>query len=219
MGIPGNATRILVVDDHTTFAELLMGALDREPDLVSVGHARTAHEGVIACRTIEPDLVIMDLQLPDESGLAATERILAETPGTRIVILTAYATTEVLERAARLGACAILPKDGSLSIMLDTLRNARTGNLLIHPSLVAHLTTVAAGLTQAAPSLTPREHDVLERMGQGKNVSVIAKELNISLQTCRGYVKTILAKLDAHSQLEAVVTATRLHLLGGENHG
>ncbi len=129
--------RILIVDDHTTFSDLLAGALDREPDLKSVGAAKTVASAVTMFRDLGPDVVIMDLYLPDGSGLTAAERILAEAPETRIVMLTGNPSQEALREAARLGICGFLPKDGALGVMLDTLRHTHAGNMIVNTSLVA----------------------------------------------------------------------------------
>lgn len=209
-------TRILIIDDHTTFAELLASALDREPDLAGVGCAATAQAGVEQFLETAPDVVVLDYHLPDGDGLGVAEQILAMSSTTRVVMLTGDPTSGVLERAAELGVCAFLPKDGSLATMLDTLRHARRGSMVVHPSLLAQLgarRAPAGGVP--VPTLTQRELEVLRLMATGKDVRGNAKALGISLNTCRGYVKSILAKLGAHSQLEAVVTATRMGLLVG----
>ncbi|MDR6416391.1 BTAD domain-containing putative transcriptional regulator [Pseudarthrobacter sulfonivorans] len=129
--------RILIVDDHTTFSDLLAGALDREPDLTSVGAAKSVASAVTMFRDLRPDVVIMDLYLPDGSGLTAAENILTEAPETRIVMLTGNPSQEALREAARLGICGFLPKDGALGVMLDTLRHAHAGSMIVNPSLVA----------------------------------------------------------------------------------
>jgi ActR/RegA family two-component response regulator len=136
--------RILIVDDHTTFSDLLAGALDREPDLKSVGAAKSVESAVTMFHDLQPDVVIMDLHLADGSGLTASERILAEAPDARIVMLTGNPSQEALREAAGMGVCAFLPKDGALAIMLDTLRHARPGNLIVHPSLLAGLGSMGA---------------------------------------------------------------------------
>ena len=120
---------VLVVDDHDTFAELLVGALDREVDLVCVGHATTGGEGVAMVDRLGPDVVLMDIQLPDMDGFAATEQILAADGTVRVVMLTAHASAHLVARAARAGACAFLHKTGHLSDVLTTVRTARTGDL------------------------------------------------------------------------------------------
>lgn len=129
--------RILLVDDHTMFSDLLAGALDREPDLRSVGAATSVASAVAMFQDLRPDIVMMDLHLPDGSGLAAAERILMIAPGTRIVMLTGDPAPQALDEAARLGVCGFLPKDGALGVMLDTLRHAETGRLTMSPSLAA----------------------------------------------------------------------------------
>ncbi len=134
---PANRLRILIVDDHTTFSDLLAGALDREPDLQSVGAAKSVASAVTMFRDLAPDVVIMDLHLPDGSGLEAAGRILSEAPGTRIIMLTGNPSQEALREAARTGICGFLPKDGALGAMLDTLRHAHTGSMIVPPALLA----------------------------------------------------------------------------------
>jgi DNA-binding NarL/FixJ family response regulator len=206
----GPGRRVLVVDDHTTFAELLTGALDREPDLTSIGYATTAAAGVSMYLAFRPEVVVMDYHLPDNDGLAAAEQILARAPQARIIMLTADPAAQVLEQAAALGVSAFLPKDGSLTALLQTLRQATPGSMIIHPALLARL---ARPVTPPPPALTQREMDVLHLMAAGHDVRTNARTLGISTSTCRGHTKAILAKLGVHSQLEAVAAATRQGLL------
>lgn len=142
--------RVLIVDDHTTFSDLLAGALDREPDLQSVGAAKSVTSAVTMFHELQPDVVILDLHLADGSGFNAAERIFAEAPGARIVMLTGNPSQEALREAARMGICGFLPKDGSLGIMLETLRHAYPGTLIVHPSLVARLGFAGPALPEAA---------------------------------------------------------------------
>jgi DNA-binding NarL/FixJ family response regulator/DNA-binding SARP family transcriptional activator len=217
---------ILTIDDHSTFTELLTAALDREPDLRSVASATTAKSGVEQSIALKPDVVIMDFHLPDGDGLTAAARILADAPNTRIVMLTGDPTPEALRTAASMGICAFLPKGGSLSTLLDTLRYARAGNMVVHPSLVAQLgmSTPAPApavreVEPGGPVLTPRELDVLRLMAGGHGSKEVASKLDISLNTCRGYVKAIFAKLGTHSQLESVMEASRRGMLEQPSHG
>lgn len=221
-----NGTReisILTVDDHRTFAELLTAALDREPDLRSVASATTARSGVEQSMALNPDVVIMDFHLPDGDGITAAARILAHAPQTRIVMLTGDPTPGALRQAASMGICAFLPKGGSLATLLDTVRHARAGNMVVHPSLLAQLGAApaqpAASADQGAPVLTPRELDVLRLMAGGHGSKDVASKLDISLNTCRGYVKAIFAKLGTHSQLESVMVASRRGMLEQPSHG
>ncbi|MDQ1055021.1 DNA-binding SARP family transcriptional activator/ActR/RegA family two-component response regulator [Arthrobacter sp. SORGH_AS 212] len=142
--------RILIVDDHTIFSDLLAGALDREPDLKSLGAAKSVDSAVTMFRELRPDVVIMDLHLADGSGLHAAERILSEAPQTRVVMLTGNPSQEALREAARMGICGFLPKDGALGVILDALRHACPGNMIVHPSLVARLGTGPGSAPQSA---------------------------------------------------------------------
>ena len=207
-------TSILVVDDHTTFAELLTGALSQEPDLRSAGVASDVDSSIRLCRALRPDVVVMDYHLAGGNGVTASARILAEAPTTRIVMLTGDPSQHLMETAAGTGICAFLPKDGSLATLLQTIRSARRGTMIVHPSLLtaAHACR-RPGPARNVPALTQREMEVLRLMAQGHSVGTNARLLNITPNTCRGYVKTILAKLGAHSQLEAVAVASRLGLL------
>ncbi|WP_258868450.1 BTAD domain-containing putative transcriptional regulator [Arthrobacter sp. RT-1] len=142
--------RILIVDDHTTFSDLLAGALDREPDLKSVGAAKSVESAVTMFRELQPDVVIMDLYLTDGSGLKAAEHILSEASEARIVMLTGNPSQDALREAASMGICGFLPKDGALGVMLDTLRHAHPGNMIVHPALVAGLGGAAGSLPEPA---------------------------------------------------------------------
>jgi DNA-binding NarL/FixJ family response regulator len=214
-----NRIRVLVIDDHRTFAELLIGAFSREDDLTSVGWAGTVAEGTAKALELRPDVVVLDYHLPDGTGLAAAARIFEAAPRTRIVMLTGAAPRAAMEQAAGLGVCAFLPKDGSLATVLDAIRHSRNGGFFVHPSLMVQPAPVTRQVTGPVPVLTPREREVLRLMSTGTDVRTSANLLGMSTNTCRGHVKSILAKLGAHSQLEAVATATRLGLLSGQGHG
>ena len=208
------ALRVLVVDDHSTFAELLTGAIDRERDLVSVGHATTGAGAVAMFAELRPDVVLMDLQLPDIDGFAATAQILAMSPDARVIMLTAHVTASVVANAAESGLCGFLPKDGHFADLLNTLRTAKPGSLAVDPALLGRLIDQPRTRRRAlARPLSQREHSVLVRMADGKDVTSIARELHISSHTCRGHVKSVLSKLGAHSQLEAVILAVRIGLI------
>ncbi|MBP2385740.1 response regulator [Paeniglutamicibacter kerguelensis] len=207
-------SRIVVIDDHATFADLLSGALNREVDLRCIGTANTLEAGVALCIKDEPDLVVIDYRLPDGDGLQGAERILRALPSMRIVMLTGDPTSQAMQRAASLGVCGFLPKDGALSILLDVLRTVRQGEFIVGPALISELLKPRQLEVSMNPGLTARELEVLQLMSQGFDVTANARTLAISAHTCRGYVKSILSKLDAHSQLEAVATANRLGLVG-----
>ena len=207
--------RVVMVDDHRTLAELLAVSLRHEPDLQLVGHAVTIAEGVELVRREEPDVVLMDYSLPDGDGIAATQEVRSACPDTRVVLLTAATDPHLVARAATAGACAFLAKTGGLEEILAALRTARDGSMVVAPELIAGLlpATRRDPDEQIVPRLTPREQAVLELLGRGYDARRVSRQLGITLNTCRGYVKSLLLKLGCHSQLEAVATAHRMGLI------
>jgi DNA-binding NarL/FixJ family response regulator len=206
--------RVVVVDDHQTFAELLSFALSTEPDMDCVGTAGSGAEGVAMAQDLQPDVVVMDIEMPRQDGLTAARRIREVSPGSVVAVVTAHRDPDWVVRATQAGASAFIPKNGSLSEMLDVLRRARRGCMLVAPSAFAAGTTAASFPTSpAAPPLTQRERDVLACLGRGMAPKAISRVLGISINTCRGYVKSLLSKLAVSSQLEAVVKAQELGLL------
>lgn len=205
--------RVLVVDDHRTFAELLSLAVSAEPDLECVAIAGSGAEAVAAAQELQPDVVVMDIEMPRQDGLTATRRIREVAPAAVIVVVTAHRDPQWVVRATQAGASAFVPKNGSLPEMLDVLRRARSGGMLVAASGFASALASEAPAAPEAPNLTHRELDVLVCLGRGMAPKAIARVLGISLNTCRGYVKSLLAKLGVNSQLEAVVKAQRLGLI------
>lgn len=205
--------RVLVVDDHVLFADLLIGALERDPDLVGVGCARDLAAGVALAAELRPDIVVLDYHLPDGDGVTAAERILQLEPSTRVILLTGDPQAAALRRAASAGVAAFLAKDGSLASLLDAIRRTTPGNMIVHQGLVSELAEHQGTPPVDSAGLTERELSVLRLMAAGGDVTSNARALGITVNTCRGYVKSILAKLDAHSQLEAVVIARRRRIL------
>ncbi|HEY9475343.1 MAG TPA: response regulator transcription factor [Mycobacteriales bacterium] len=209
------AARVLVVDDHRTFSELLMYALNGEPDFDCVGMATSAAEAVEAAARLRPDIVVLDIQMPRQDGLTAARQIRELLPDTIITVLSAYQEPDWVVRAARAGANGYVTKNGSLPEMLDVLRRVRIGTMLTAAGVFGRTDHAQPGRGEAVNrvSLTHRERDVLVHMGQGMPPKSIARVLGISLHTCRGYVKSIHTKLGVSSQLEAVVHAQRLGLI------
>lgn len=205
-------TRVLVVDDHATFADLLALALSNESDMECVGSAHSVAEALVRVEEWPPDIVLMDVRLGDEDGIAATAVLTRRHPDLRVVVLTAHADSNLMQRAAQAGACCLLSKDGSLAEMLQSLRSARSGGLVVHPNLLRACLTPRK-VAAAHPSLTEREYQVLRLLAEGRDARGIARELQISINTCRGYIKSVLMNLGAHSQLEAVAIARTSGLL------
>jgi DNA-binding NarL/FixJ family response regulator len=158
----------------------------------------------------------MDIEMPRQDGLAATRRIREVAPDAVVAVVTAHRDPDWVVRAAQAGASAFIPKDGSLAEMIDVLSRVQPGQMLVAPSTFAGGATrsPASASRGAVPQLTRREQEVLDCLGRGMQVKAIARVLGITLETCRGYVKSLHAKLGVRSQLEAVVKAQQLGLLG-----
>lgn len=208
-------TSVLVIDDHSSFAELLTLAVDREPDLQALGFARNASAGLTMCQNLQPDVVVMGCGQPEGLGPAIAAQIVAAVPGTRVVMLASDPTRQGLAQAAAAGASAFLAKGTPLTALLGTVRHSHSGIIEVDPQILAAFAeqVQAPSHVPAVPLLTKRQMDVLRLMDEGKDVRSNAKTLGISQNTCRGYVKAIHSRLGVHSQLEAVVIARQLGLL------
>ena len=208
-------TSILIVDDHRSFADLLAGALNIIPGLHCVGTAASAAEGIASAAELQPDIVVMDIEMPRQDGLQATRRIREVAPDTVIAVVTGHNDPAWISRAAQAGASAFIPKGGSLTEMIDILGRVCHGQMIVAPSTFdAGVSTPQQSDRTPAPLLTPRELEVLAYLGKGMSVHSISQVLGISLNTCRGHVKSLHTKLGASSQLEAVIKAQNLGLIG-----
>lgn len=208
-------TTILIVDDHRSFADMLSASLNTVPGMRCIGTASTASEGVALAAALRPTLVVMDIQMPRQDGLQATRRIREAAPDTVIAVITAHKDPDWVSRAAQAGASAFIPKDGSLKDMIDVLRRVRPGQMLVAPSAFKNWSASASEAPREnVPVLTQRELEVLTYLGQGVAAKGIARILGITLHTCRGYIKSLHAKLGVNSQLEAVIKAQNLGLIG-----
>lgn len=220
MTIAERAARVLIVDDHTVFAESLGHVLSRESGIAVVGYATTAAEAERLTAAYEPDVVLMDHYLPDASGVAAARAILAARPHTQVVMLTGGAADEDMLDAVEAGVSGYLLKTAPVSLVVDAIRRAADGEVLLAPAELAGLlqrvrtrAKARAETERAAATLTPREREALELMGQALDTRAMAERLGVSVNTARGYAQSVLEKLGARSRLEAVLRATRLGLI------
>lgn len=212
---PRRPVDVLVVDDHRTFAELMSRTLALESDIRCVGTPATPEAALAVAATNPPDVVVVDIEMPQLDGLELTRRLRALCPATVVVVVTAHQDPSWLVRATQAGASAFVPKNGSLDELLEAIRHARQGGMMVAASAFA---SDRPGPVPRRPEirLTAREQDVLTGLGRGLAPREIARMLGISVNTCRGYVKNLLAKLEVNSQLEAVLRAQRLGLLPEE---
>ena len=202
---------VVVVDDHRTFADLLQFAIDAEPGLRCLGIAYDLLSGMTLVESVRPDVVVMDYEFlgDDRDGVVATAAITARHPDVRVVLLTGRADVALVSRAVEAGASSLLPKSGALNDLMDALRTAGDGGLLVHPALMAGPPAASESEAASGVALSPREKDMLARLTIGWGTEAISRDLGISRNTCRGYLKSLFWKLGAHSQLEAVAIAQR----------
>jgi DNA-binding NarL/FixJ family response regulator len=208
----------VAVDDHRSFSEALGMAVDLQLDLQFVGVASTAEEGLDLIAAERPDVAIIDVVLPEADGIEVTRRARELSPATRVVVLTARADIAVMARAAAAGAAGFISKTRPVAEILAAIRAAGEGEISLDRSTLAALLVRLDGRDGAdrdptRTRLTPRELEVLGLLGEGLTVQEIANLLSLSVHTCRGSVKSILSKLGVHSQLEAVIKASRQGLL------
>jgi DNA-binding NarL/FixJ family response regulator len=196
---------VLLLDDHRVFTDLLELSLGMQPDLHCVAVAHTAAQGLAKAAAVDFAVAMVDLQLPDADGLDVIARLRVLRPAARIVVLTAHPRADLAERALAAGAVAFLAKDAALAQILAAVRTADAQHRMVDATLRR---SPADGV-----GLTHREHDVLRHLGRGLHAGRIAAELDISLHTARDHIKAVMAKLDVHSQLDAVVSAQRLGLI------
>ncbi|WP_030622608.1 response regulator transcription factor [Streptomyces sclerotialus] len=216
--------KVLVVEDQRALADALELAIGSQPDLECVGAVGTV-EAALPLAAAGADTVLMDVHLPGINGIEGTAALKAAHPEARVLILTADPDPAVLAAATAAGAAGFLSKDSRLPDILAALRAPAGGPLLVEgTALVALLGPAGGGRETRGPvppvRLTARELQVLRLLGDGLGPQAIAERLVISRHTARGHVKKVLMKLGAHSQLEAVVAATRTGLLPAdpENH-
>src|SRR5262245_16055749 len=203
--------RIMIAEDQRIVREGLIALLEDEQDMTIVGEAADGQAAVDMFARLQPDVVLMDLQMPVVDGPEATRRIRELAPDARILVLTTYATDEFIFKALRAGAQGYLLKDASVDELLGAIRRVHAGQTQLGPAVAARLVMgVSAGPQEA---LTPRELEVLTLIGQGRSNSEIAALLAIAPRTAKVHVQNILGKLGAANRTEAVSLAVKQKLI------
>ena len=207
---------VIIADDHRSFGEALQIALDKERDLSVVGVVDRGDDAVRTTIHDQPDVVLMDLRMPDVDGLEATRRLREEGSHSAVIILTGEGDDVSLARAIQVGARGFLYKTAPMIDVVDAVRRASRGEPLHRPAEVNRaLKTMRARskhdteLERRVERLTPREIEILQAMAEGLAAEQIVERLGMSRHTLRTHTQNILTKLGVHSKTDAVVAAIR----------
>lgn len=205
--------RVLVVDDHTLFRRGVSTLLSGRDDMEVVGEASNGQEAVERARELMPDVILMDIKMPEMDGLAATKHIKAEMPYVRIMILTVSETDEDLFEAVKAGAQGYLLKNVDPDYLVACVQQVQRGEVPIAPTMAAKiLRELTAPAEVAPPELTGRERQVLELLAAGKANKEIAFSLKISENTVKNHLRNILEKLHLQNRVQAALYAVRMGL-------
>jgi DNA-binding NarL/FixJ family response regulator len=204
--------RILIADDHTLFREGLRALLVSVPDIEVVGEAASGPETLSQADALQPDVILMDLQMPDLNGIEATRRILRTHPHMGIIMLTMFQDDDSVFSAMRAGARGYVLKGADQSVLLRAVRAVANGESLFSPEIAERLIHFFANLTPAAPAdifpeLTAREREILTLIAQGDTNADIAAKLTLSIKTVRNHVSNIFSKLQVADRVQAAIRA------------
>jgi two-component system response regulator NreC len=206
-------TRILIADDHGILRAGLRALLNAEPDLEVVGEAVDGNEVLRLTRSLQPDIVLMDVSMPGGGGIKATQQLKELHPDVRVLILTVHEDTELLHEAIKTGAAGYIIKRAVESELVNAIHAVSRGDLYVHPAMTRALftSTIPAPADNQAvvETLTPREVEILRLLIQGYTNREIADLLTLSVRTIESHRANIMGKLNLHSRVELVRYATK----------
>lgn len=207
------ARTVVLVDDHTMLRQGLRRALEGEGIKV-VGEASDGDEGVKVALAAKPDVVLMDVSMPNTDGIDATRRLVSADARQRVVMLTMHVDREVIDRAIKAGAVGYLTKDAAISEVIEAIRLAANGDRPMSPRLAAALLNEARkGQTEAEPIISTREEEVLQLVADGLGTAEIAEKLFISQKTVKNHLASIYEKLNARDRTQAVLMAVKMGIV------
>ncbi len=201
-------TKILLVDDHLVVRMGLSLMISRQGDMKLVGEAENGEQAVVLAGELQPDVIIMDLQMPIMDGATATQKILVENPGARILILMTFGATADAARALNAGAVSAISKDSSQESLLAAIRATARGESIIDNDI-----RTSAEMFRTAPKLSARQIEILDYASRGLENTEIAKLMGITVDGVKKQLKLIYAALGSASRAEATSLALRLGLL------
>jgi NarL family two-component system response regulator YdfI len=213
--------KILIADDHLIIRQGLRLILETEDDFELVGEASDGAEALSLCKKLDPDVVLMDLRMPNMDGLTAIERLRAEQPGIAVVILTTFNEDELMFRGLQAGARGYLLKDTDRATLFDTIRAAARGETLLKPEIMTRVLALTSRPVTAPQSnepvnLTDRELEVLQSVARGERSKEIAVQLGISERTVKAHLASIYSKLGVDSRAAAIAVAAQMRLLSSQ---
>ncbi|RMF02292.1 MAG: DNA-binding response regulator [Chloroflexi bacterium] len=233
-----HAITVILADDHPVVRRGLAAMVDAEDDIEVIGEAENGEAALQLARTLKPDVMLMDLQMPVMDGVEAIKRIHAELPGIKVIVLTTFADDDYIYAGIAAGARGYLLKDAPPEQLIEAIRAAHRGESLLDPEVAGRLLDRISGMMAQVygapatdsspgdddagirpvpkvrpPKLTPRELDVLALMGRGKRNKEIAEELVIAERTVKIHVGNILGKLNVSNRTEAVAQAIKMGVI------
>jgi two-component system response regulator NreC len=197
--------RILIADDHGVLRAGLRALLNTEPDLEVVGEAASGRETLRLADKLRPDVILLDISMPDPDGIEVTRQLKKMLPGTRVLILTVHEDGSLLQEAIRAGAAGYIVKHAVDSDLTNAIRTVWRGEAYVYPTMIpALIEDLSSSASDRAPEklLTPREIEVLCLIAQGYTNRQIAEVLCISVRTAEGHRANLMNKLDLHSRAE-----------------
>lgn len=209
-------TRLLLCDDHAMFRQGLRSILETEDDVRIIGEASTGREAVRYALETKPDVVLMDIQMPELDGVAATKAILAEDPDIRVIILTMYRQDRYVFEAIKVGARGYMLKDADAGDLISSIRRVAAGETLLNAELAASILDefrkteqLPAHADHRIRELTDREEEILRHLAQGATNQEIAASLDVSEKTVRNRLSEIFSKLRLNNRTQAALYALR----------
>jgi DNA-binding NarL/FixJ family response regulator len=206
------ATRVVIADDHPLFRSGLTALLTAQADVEVAGEAATGAEAITQAETLQPDIVLMDIQMPDMNGVEATRAIVRASPHIGVIMVTMFEDDESVFAAMRAGARGYVLKGADHEEMMRVIHAVARGEALFGPAIARRLSQYFAQPRPALPptafpELTAREYEVLDLVAQGHNNSEIAVRLNVAPKTVRNHISNIFSKLQVADRAQAIVRA------------
>jgi NarL family two-component system response regulator LiaR len=205
--------RVLLVDDHNVVRSGLATFLKAYDDLELIGEARNGLEAIHLCQQTQPDVILMDLMMPEMDGIAATRAILADFPQVKVIAMTSFEDQELVQGVLAAGAISYLIKNVSSDDLAKAIREAASGRSTLSPEAARVLIQATRPTRQPVFDLTDREQEVLNLVAQGHSNQQIADKLVISITTVKAHISNILSKLQVSSRAEAIAYAVKHKLV------